>query len=46
MGFQPGPIFKSMLEKLLEARLNGVVKTRGDEIAFVNEHFENTELSR
>jgi len=46
MGFQPGPVFKDMLEKLLEARLNGVVKTRGDEIAFVHEHFENTELSR
>ena len=41
LGFQPGPVFKEMLEKVLEARLNGVVKTREDEIAFVREHFGN-----
>jgi tRNA nucleotidyltransferase (CCA-adding enzyme) len=41
MGFQPGPVFKDMLEKVLEARLNGVVKTKEDEIAFVREHFGN-----
>lgn len=41
MGFEPGPLFKDILEKLLEARLNGLVKNRDDEIAFVKEHFEN-----
>jgi len=41
MGFEPGPIFKDILEKLLEARLNGLVKTRADEIAFVQQHFRS-----
>jgi len=27
------------MEKLLEARLNGLVKNRDDEIAFVKNHF-------
>jgi tRNA nucleotidyltransferase (CCA-adding enzyme) len=43
MGFQPGPVFKDILEKLLEARLNGLVKTRSDEVAFVREHFVSKE---
>ena len=38
-GFEPGPIFRDILEKLLEARLNGLVKTRDDEIAFVKEYY-------
>lgn len=43
MGFQPGPLFKNILEKLLEARLNGLVKTRADEIAFVQQHFRSSQ---
>jgi tRNA nucleotidyltransferase (CCA-adding enzyme) len=39
MGFAPGPLFRNIMEKLLEARLNGLVKNRDDEIAFVKNHF-------
>ncbi len=39
MGFRPGPIFGKILEKLLEARLNGLVKTKEDEIEFVKERY-------
>ncbi|MBI5189316.1 MAG: CBS domain-containing protein [Nitrospirae bacterium] len=38
MGFAPGPVFKRLLERLLEARLNGHVETRDDEAAFVREY--------
>lgn len=39
MGFRPGPLFREILERLLEARLNGLVSTREDELRFVKEHF-------
>jgi len=32
MGAEPGPIFKSIFDHLMEARLNGLIKTREDEI--------------
>jgi tRNA nucleotidyltransferase (CCA-adding enzyme) len=35
LGFKPGPIFRKILEALLDARLNGDLKTREDEIGFV-----------
>jgi tRNA nucleotidyltransferase (CCA-adding enzyme) len=41
MGFAPGPAFKKIMQGLLEARLNEVVKTREDEMAFVREHFQD-----
>ncbi|MBW1787873.1 MAG: CBS domain-containing protein [Deltaproteobacteria bacterium] len=37
MGFQPGPLFKEIFERLLEARLNDRVKTKQDEIRIVEE---------
>lgn len=39
MGFVPGPIFKKIFDRLLEARLNNRIKTKDDEIRFVAEHF-------
>ena len=35
MGFEPGPIYRKILDSLLDARLNGQVKTREDEVEFV-----------
>ena len=35
MGYEPGPIFREILTALLEARLNGEVRSRNDEIEFV-----------
>jgi tRNA nucleotidyltransferase (CCA-adding enzyme) len=39
MGFPPGPLFKEVLEALLEARLNNEVVTREDEAAFAVARF-------
>ena len=35
MGIEPGPIYRIILDGLLDARLNGEVKTREDEVRFV-----------
>jgi tRNA nucleotidyltransferase (CCA-adding enzyme) len=39
MGFHPGPLYKEIFTRLLEASLNGKVGTREDEIEFVKERF-------
>jgi len=40
MGIPPGPAFKAILDKLLEARLNGKLETKDDERGFVRELVE------
>lgn len=35
MGFAPGPIYKKILDSLLDARLNDKITTRADEVNFV-----------
>jgi tRNA nucleotidyltransferase (CCA-adding enzyme) len=44
MGFEPGPLYREILDRLLAARLNGHIITKRDETAFVMEHF-GTHLS-
>jgi tRNA nucleotidyltransferase (CCA-adding enzyme) len=39
LGIPPGPIYKKILTTLLDARLNGLVVTREDEIALVRKQF-------
>ena len=39
LGYRPGPIFKTILETLLLARLDEQVSTRKEEIALVNQEF-------
>ena len=41
MGFSPGPIFKKIFGRLLEARLNDFIKTKEDEVRFVEENFKH-----
>ena len=36
MGFEPGPLYNRILERLLDARLNGEVKTEADERRLVS----------
>jgi tRNA nucleotidyltransferase (CCA-adding enzyme) len=36
LGLKPGPRFKTILDRLLDARLNGNVRTESDERAFVH----------
>jgi tRNA nucleotidyltransferase (CCA-adding enzyme) len=39
LGLPPGPIFKEVFDRLLEARLNKRVKSREDEVRFVEKTF-------
>jgi tRNA nucleotidyltransferase (CCA-adding enzyme) len=39
LGIAPGPVYKQILALLLDARLNGQVTTREDEIALVRRRF-------
>ena len=39
MGIKPGPVFKTVFQSLRSARLNGLVRTREDEIALVEKEF-------
>ena len=38
MGLASGPVFSKMLQAVLEAKLNGLVKTREDELAFIRKN--------
>ena len=40
IGFKPGPIYKEIFTRLLEARLNNHIKTREDEVRFVEHTFQ------
>jgi len=39
MGFQPGPLYRQILNALLEAKLNSQVNTKEDEVLFVKEKY-------
>ena len=41
MGHKPGPLFKEIFDSILEAKLDGDVSTKEDEIEFVKERFGN-----
>ncbi len=38
MGLKPGPLYREILQAVLDAKLNGRLKTRGDELAFVKDY--------
>ncbi|MFC1811271.1 CBS domain-containing protein [Thermodesulfobacteriota bacterium] len=38
MGIEPGPIYKEILQAVLDAKLNGRVKSRNDELNFVRDY--------
>lgn len=46
MGYKPGPDFKTMLNDLLDARLDGAVKTKEDEIAYIQDNYPLDALSK
>jgi tRNA nucleotidyltransferase (CCA-adding enzyme) len=39
-GFEPGPVYREILDSLLDARLNGEVKTLLDEVEFVRKNWK------
>ena len=46
MGFRPGPIFKKIFERLLEARMNQQTQKKEDEIALVKKEFGDLRVSK
>jgi len=40
MGLQPGPQYKTILGKLLDARIDGTITTEADERAFLQKHLD------
>jgi tRNA nucleotidyltransferase (CCA-adding enzyme) len=41
MGIKPGPRYREILDALLLARLEGKVKTKADELAYVKRHYRD-----
>jgi tRNA nucleotidyltransferase (CCA-adding enzyme) len=41
MGYRPGPLFKEIFDRVLEAKMDGAVSTKEDEIEFVKERYGN-----
>ncbi len=41
MKLKPGPIYRQVLEAVLDAKLDGKLKTRNDEVDFVRRYLEN-----
>ncbi len=39
MGFVPGPIFKAILEEVFHARLDGLVRSRKEELTYIRERY-------
>ncbi|MDA8159762.1 MAG: hypothetical protein M0T76_03450, partial [Desulfobacteraceae bacterium] len=39
MGYPPGPLYATILNHLLEARLDGLVQNAEDEAAFLRQHY-------
>jgi len=38
IGLKPGPFYKEIMDAVLSAKLNGIVKTRSDELKFINDY--------
>lgn len=43
LGFKPGPHFKTALDAVRDARLDGLIRTREEEISFLSEFMEGKE---
>ncbi|UCG11240.1 MAG: CBS domain-containing protein [Deltaproteobacteria bacterium] len=39
MGIEPGPVYRQILNRLLDGRLNGEMTSREEEVEFVRQHF-------
>jgi tRNA nucleotidyltransferase (CCA-adding enzyme) len=43
LGYKPGPAFKKALDAVWQARLDGVVRTREEELSYVKEYLAGCE---
>lgn len=41
LGMEPGPLYKEILDRLLDGRLNGKIKSKEEEERFIKENFSN-----
>ncbi len=41
LGIPPGPVYREILDRLLEARMNGLIHTRDQELSFVFENYSD-----
>jgi len=41
MGYPPGPLFKEIFDRILEAKLQGAIISKEDEIEFVNRRYKD-----
>jgi tRNA nucleotidyltransferase (CCA-adding enzyme) len=39
MGITPGPVYREILDGLLDGRLNGELSSREEEVEFVRKHY-------
>jgi tRNA nucleotidyltransferase (CCA-adding enzyme) len=44
LGLTPGEIFKKIFHEVLNAKLDGVLKNREDELRFIKEHFPQSKI--
>ena len=44
IGLQPGPVFSTILNQILNAKLDGLLKTKKEEIKFVTEYAKKNKL--
>jgi tRNA nucleotidyltransferase (CCA-adding enzyme) len=44
MGLAPGPIYRKILQAVLDARLNGQVNTKVDEVQFARRHLKKLSI--
>ncbi len=40
LGLEPGPVYREILEAVLDGKLNGRIKTRSDELSFVRDYVQ------
>lgn len=42
LGITPGPVYREILDRLLEEKMNGRIQTRNQEVSFVLENYKDT----
>lgn len=42
LGYSPGPMFRTMLNHVIESQLNGVIETREQALEFIQSHYSKS----
>ena len=46
LGYKPGPLFRTMLNHVIESQLNGVIETRDQALEFIQGHYPQKTSSK